>query len=195
MRLGVLGGTFDPVHIGHLVLAETARHQLKLEKVLFVPAGDPWRKPSQAVSSAAHRLRMTELAIEGNTDFGIDTSEIEREGPSYTVETLAALRRQLSPDDELYFLLGEDALADLPHWRDPARIAELAQIAVAPRQGSILVETLPFPRERLIGIEMPYIGVSSTSLRERAERGLSLRYLVPAAVELYILENRLYGAP
>jgi nicotinate-nucleotide adenylyltransferase len=192
VKLGILGGTFDPVHIGHLILAESAREGLGLDKVLFVPAGDPWRKASREVTPAKHRLRMVELAIAANEAFSVDAIEIERKGPSYTVETLQELRARF-PEAEMYFLLGEDALADLPHWRDPAGIARLARIAVAPRIGGGEAVDLPFPRDRVLRIDMPHIGISSTWMRERAEKGLSLRYLTPASVVEYILENRLYG--
>jgi len=190
-RVGVLGGTFDPVHVGHLILAEQAREQLRLDRVLFVPAGDPWRKAQRSVTPARHRLAMVRLAVAGNPAFEVDESEIRREGPTYTVETLRELRERLSPDDELFFIVGEDALADLPAWRDPAGIAALALIAVAPRQG-VQAPALPFDASRLVRVEMPFVDISSTDLRERARAGRSLRYLVPDAVEAYIREKGLY---
>ena len=138
MRVGILGGTFDPPHIAHLILAEVAREQLNLDKVLFIPAGDPWRKSDRTVTSGSHRLAMTKLAIKGNAAFEIDDCEIRREGATYTVDTLRELRARLHPDDVLVFLVGQDALADMPHWRDPAGIAEAAVIAIAPRDGAPL---------------------------------------------------------
>lgn len=193
MRLGVLGGTFDPPHIAHLVFAEQARQQLALDRVLFIPAGDPWRKAALKVTPAEHRLAMVRLAISDNAAFEVDDCEIKRVGPTYTVETLQGLRQRLKDDDEIFLLLGEDALADLPFWRDPAGIADLATIAVAPRQGVELPAGLPFDAKRLVPIDMPFMDVSSTALRERARRGLSLRYLVPPAVEAYISEHKLYS--
>jgi nicotinate-nucleotide adenylyltransferase len=194
MRLGFLGGTFDPPHIGHLILAELAREQLGLARVLFIPVGDPWRKSDRTVTRAAHRLAMTRLAIEGNNAFEVDDCEIEREGPTYTVDTLRELRARLSAADEIVFLAGEDALADMPRWRDPAGIAAAARIAIAPRSDVEIPEDLPFDTSTLLRVDMPYVDISSTSLRERAGRGLSLRYLVPPAVEAYIREQGLYSS-
>ena len=194
MRLGILGGTFDPPHVGHLILAELAREQLGLDKVRFIPAGDPWRKSFREVTPAERRLEMTLLAVAGNDAFDVDAREVRREGPSYTVETLRELRLELELTDEIFFLAGEDALADLPWWREPAAIAALAWIVVAPREGVELRTDLPFPAERLLRLEMPYIGISSTDLRRRAQQRLSLRYLTPPAVEAYIYDHGLYEA-
>jgi nicotinate-nucleotide adenylyltransferase len=192
VRLGVLGGTFDPPHLGHLVLAEFAREQLALDRVRFIPAGDPWRKTGREVSPAAHRLEMTHLAIDHDPYFEIDDCEVLRPGATYTVETLLAVRESLQPDDVLYFIAGEDALADMPSWRDPAGIVAVARIAVVPREGAPLPAGLPFPPERIDRIEMPYIGISSTLIRERVRAGLSLRYLVAPAVAAYIRAQGLY---
>jgi len=207
-RLGVLGGTFDPPHVGHLALAEQAREQLRLDRVLFIPAGDPWRKSQRAVTPAVHRLAMIRLAVAGNPAFAVDDSEVRRKGPTYSVDTLRELRARLATADELYFVIGQDALADLPHWRDPAGIAALALIAVARRPFAVLragsepVEgpradaeppALPFDASRLVRVEMPLIDVSSTDLRARARAGRSLRYLVPDAVAAYIREKGLYA--
>ncbi|MPZ49176.1 MAG: nicotinate-nucleotide adenylyltransferase [Dehalococcoidia bacterium] len=190
MRLGVFGGTFDPLHTGHLILAEASREQLQLDRVLFIPAGDPWRKSDREITPASQRLDMVRLATADNPNFEVDDCEVAHEGPSYTVDTLRSLSQRL-PEAELYLILGEDALADLPNWRDPAGIASQAMIAVVPR-GGIGMPWLPFPASRLLRVEMPYIGISATELRRRSRRGLSLRYLVPAAVEAYIREQGLY---
>jgi nicotinate-nucleotide adenylyltransferase len=193
----VLGGTFDPVHLGHLVLAEQAREQLGLDTVLWVPAGDPWRKEGAAVSSAAHRLAMVRLAIDGNDAFAVTDAEIERGGPSYTAETLRGLRGE-RPETELVFLLGLDALSDLPHWREPAAIIELAGLGVARRgeeaapDGAALERLLPGLSRQVRWIEMPRLDISATDLRRRAAEGRSLRYLVPPAVEAYIIRHKLY---
>jgi nicotinate-nucleotide adenylyltransferase len=192
VRIGFLGGTFDPPHIGHLVLAELAREQLGLAKVLFIPAGDPWRKADRDVSPSAHRLAMTRIATEGNEAFEVDDCEVRREGATYTVDTLHELRARLSPEDEVVFLAGEDALADMPRWKDPAGIAAAARIAIAPRSDAELPRGLPFDTSSLLRVEMPFIEISSTDLRERARKGLSLRYLVPDGVEAYVREHRLY---
>ncbi|HXF52386.1 MAG TPA: nicotinate-nucleotide adenylyltransferase [Dehalococcoidia bacterium] len=200
MRVGVLGGTFDPIHIGHLVLAEQAREQLGLDEVLFVPAGDPWRKAGKRITPALDRRAMVELAIAGNPAFRCSSIEIDRAGPSYTVDTLATLRAE-RPEGELYFIVGEDALFDLPNWKDPARIVSLALVAVARRGPESRLDGLtageaerlvPGLGGRLVRVDMPVIGVSATDLRARLRRGASVRYLVPEAVERYIAERRLY---
>jgi nicotinate-nucleotide adenylyltransferase len=199
VRLGVLGGTFDPPHVGHLILAEEARTRLQLEKVLFAPAGDPWRKAGQEVTPVEHRLAMVRLLLASDPDFEVSTLEVEREGPSYTVDTLEALHQQYGPGLELYLILGEDALHDLPNWKEPARIISLAWLAVAPRPAERgwamagLEAAVPGLSERIVALPMPIIDISSTALRERARAGLSLRHLVPLAVEEYIRRHGLYG--
>lgn len=201
MRLGVLGGTFDPPHVGHLILAEEARTSLGLERVLFVPAGDPWRKVGQHVTSAEHRLAMLRLALASDPYFDVCTLEAERPGPSYTADTLEALHRQHGPGLELYFILGEDALRDLPNWKKPERIVTLAWLAVAPRaQGSgpttsDLEAAVPGLSQRIVPVAMPTIDISSTALRARARAGVSLRYLVSLAVDEYIRRHGLYRLP
>ena len=132
MRAGVLGGTFDPVHRGHLALATAAREELALDEVLFVPAGQPWRKAGRIVAPAQHRLAMLRLALDEEPAFRVETLELERPGPSYTADTLEAVA-EARPGDELFFIVGEDALADLPNWVRPERILELATLAVARR--------------------------------------------------------------
>jgi nicotinate-nucleotide adenylyltransferase len=187
-----MGGTFDPIHIGHLILAETARQQLGLDKVRFIPAGDPWRKAGSEVSAAQHRLAMTWIATQGNDAFEVDDCEIRRDGPTYTAVTLLELKATLGPADGIYFLAGEDALADLPNWHTPEVISEAAHVVVAPREGYDAGGGI-VPPDRLIRLEMPYIGISSTRLREMAREGRSLRYQVPEAVEAYIAKQGLYA--
>lgn len=195
-RLGVLGGTFDPPHIGHLILAEEARWRLALDSVLWVPAGDPWRKEGRRITPAADRVAMTRLAVEGDPYFQVSEVEVQREGASYTVETLALLHED-QPEAELFFLLGEDALHDLPNWRDPPGIARLAWLAVAPREWSeketaTLERLAPGITNRIVHIEMPGIDISATDLRRRVAAGESIRYLVPAKVAAYIHDHGLY---
>jgi nicotinate-nucleotide adenylyltransferase len=194
MRIGVMGGTFDPIHLAHLVLAEQAREQLALDKVFFIPAGDPWRKAGREITPAPHRLAMTRLAVQDHDAFEVDDCELRRTGPSYTLDTLRELRARpgASEDDELFVLVGEDALADLPHWHDPAGIAAEAVIVVAPREGVSVPDSLPFDPDRLVYIQMPYLEISATDLRQRARLGRSLRYLVPEPVRAYIIDNALY---
>ncbi len=196
MKLGVLGGTFDPIHLAHLVLAERAYEQMGLDQVLWLPAGDPWRKADRAVSPAEHRLAMVRLAIRGNPAFQVCSLELERDGPTYSVDTLAELGQE-HPDSELVFLLGWDALEDLPNWREPERLIQLARLAVASRSGEQLTpdkleRLLPGLAARVVWIEMPRLDISGTELRRRAAAGASLRYLVPEGVEAYIREQGLY---
>lgn len=198
VRVGVLGGTFDPVHLGHLILAEEARVGLGLARLLILPAAQPWRKADRAVTAAVHRLAMLRLALADDPYFDVSTLEIDRGGPTYTVETLAALRAELGPADELYFILGEDALLDLPRWRDPAGIVRLARLAVAARGGALSVDLdaleqqVPGIRARVDVVPMPQIGISSTEIRRRVREGGSIRFLVPPAVAAYIAKQGLY---
>ncbi|MEO9253955.1 MAG: nicotinate-nucleotide adenylyltransferase [Tepidiformaceae bacterium] len=187
----LLGGTFDPPHLGHLVLAECARTQFAstaaLPSVLFLPAGDPYRKASRFVSPALHRLAMTRLAVASNPNFVVDDREVRREGPSYTVDTLEELHSEGHAN--LILLLGTDAIADMPNWKQPERIRELATIAVAPKaDGSA---ELPGPANTVF-VTMPLLPISSTLIRSRAVAGLPIRYLVPDSVEAYIREHGLY---
>lgn len=198
-----MGGTFDPPHVAHLVLAEAARSQLSLERVIFVPAGDPWRKADREVTPAFDRLAMLRLAVAGDPYFEVCDVEVRKKGPSYTVDTLSALRERLGPGSELYFILGEDALRDLPNWKEPRRLTELAWLAAARRGGGRpgsrelvseeLERAVPGIGKRVVPIDMPVIDVSATRLRERARSGASLRYLVPPAVEEYIRRHGLYS--
>jgi len=201
LRVGVLGGTFDPPHLGHLILASCAAGQLGLDKVLFVPAGDPWRKAARRVTPAGQRLEMARLATAGDPRFEVDPTEVQRPGPSYTSDTLRELKQRLPRESRLYFLVGEDALEDMRYWHEPEAILAAATLAVAPR-----METpVPQPPEEHSGtalalppferVDMPYIGISSTDLRRRVQRGDSIRYLVPEAVERYVRERGLYLEP
>lgn len=198
-RIGVLGGTFDPIHIGHLILAQEAYLQLWLDYVLIVPAGDPWRKAGHPVSAREHRLAMARLAAEVDARLRVSTIETEREGPSYSADTLEALRQLLDPQ-EIYFIMGEDALFDLPNWHQPQRIIAAAVLAVAGRPGwampsaGELEELVPGLSRRVTRIDMPMIDISATWLRERARRGLPLRYLTLDSVADYIRTHRLYTA-
>jgi nicotinate-nucleotide adenylyltransferase len=192
VKIGLLGGTFDPPHIGHLILGQLALEQLSLDRVWLIPAGDPWRKVGRSVTDSRHRLAMARLAIADNAAFEVDDCEVTREGATYTVDTLRLLRNR-RPGDELYLLLGEDALADIPNWKEPASLPDLVTIAVAPRRGT-RVPALPFETSRVMHIDMPGVDLSSTGLRQRALRGESLRYFVPDAVAAYIEANRLYAA-
>ena len=188
MRIGILGGTFDPVHIGHLIIAESAREQLLLEKVLFVPAGQPWRKADRTVTPAEHRLAMLRLACRCNEAFEVSTVDMDREGPSYTVDTLEDIVSAHASAD-IFFVLGEDALADLPNWKSPDRIRALARLVIAPR---VSEDASPLPTANDISLKSPLVSISSSDIRRRTAMRASIRYLVPAEVERYIAEHRLY---
>jgi nicotinate-nucleotide adenylyltransferase len=189
--LGILGGTFDPVHIGHLVLGESAREELDLDRVLFIPASVQWRKGHRKVTEPHHRLEMLRLAIVDNPAFEVSEVEIERGGPSYTVETLEELRRT-RPAADLYFIVGEDALADLPNWREPERIVRLARLVVAARRVDAPAQAKSEYAEGAVRLMMPLLEISSTDIRRRVGAGRSIRYLVPPLVEAYIRRNNLY---
>jgi nicotinate-nucleotide adenylyltransferase len=203
MRVGIFGGTFDPVHTGHLLLAEQGREQGRLDEVWFVPAAHPPHKDEPALTRFDQRVEMLALAIAGNSAFRIEELEKERPGPSYTVDTLAELRRR-HPSHEFLLLVGSDTLVDLPNWYHPLRVLEQAGLLVMARPGSAVLtagelrarlrapESLPL---RLQVVEMPQIDISSRDLRRRAAAGRSLRYFLPRAVECYIHEKRLYRLP
>ena len=200
-RVGLLGGTFDPVHIGHLAAAEEARERLGLERVLFVPAGDPWQKSDRAVSDGRHRRAMLELALAGAPGFGVSTIELDRAGPTYsadTVEALAAAERAVGGDPDLWFILSVEAARGLPTWHQPWRLLAACRLAVVPRPGSELLTAAWFDgivagaAERVVVLDRPRIGVSGTEIRARVRAGRSIRYLVPEAVRKYIEAEGLY---
>lgn len=198
MRLGILGGTFDPVHFGHLLAAEEARVALRLDRVLFAPAGDPPHKQGHSILPVAHRLAMIRLAVADNPAFVISTIDVDRPGPHYTVDMIQLLRDEWGTGaDETFFIMGGDSLAHLLTWHQPARLIELCRLAVVARPGyradlAELEATLPGISHRLDWVEMPVLGVSSSDLQRRAREGRSIRYQVPAAVAEYVVEHRLY---
>jgi nicotinate-nucleotide adenylyltransferase len=200
-RVGILGGTFDPVHYGHLVIAEQVREALRLDRVLFVPAARSPHKLDEPVTPAADRAAMVELAIAGNPFFAMSEIELGRDGPSYTVDTLETLANEAGRAGivrRLFFILSSEAAAALPTWRAPARILGLAQLAVVPRPGFSVrdalgaIEAAVGPSERVLTIETVPVAHSSSDVRARAAAGHSIRYLVPPAVEAYIRDHRLY---
>jgi nicotinate-nucleotide adenylyltransferase len=201
--LGVFGGTFDPIHVAHLALAEDAAESLGLERVLFVPAGRPPHKPGVPVTSGAHRLAMVQLAIEGNERFEASRIELDRDGPSYTVDTLAALAADRARNGvaDLTLVLSADAFLGLPDWHEPRRVLELARLAVAPRDGypeagpEFMAVHFPDMAHRVVFLDGPRIRLSASALRDRAAAGRSLRYLVPDAVAAYIGDHDLYRSP
>jgi len=195
-RLGVLGGTFDPPHYGHLALAEAAREQLNLSRVLFVPAGEPPHKPGRPITPAHHRAAMVEAAIADNPAFVLSRVDLDRPGPHYTVDMLTLLEREY-PRGILFFLMGSDSLVEFPTWRDPAGIIRKAVLAVMNRPGylvdwNLLEQAVPGIRGRVVFLDAPLLDISASDLRRRAREGHSLRYLVPPPVEAYIREHGLY---
>lgn len=201
---GILGGTFDPPHIGHLALAQEVYVRLGLDRVWFMPAGVPPHKAGREISSSQHRRAMVELAIDGDERFGLLTTELDREGPSYTADTLRLLREQWGASTALTLILGWDMLAYLPQWHDPAGvIASVDQIAAVHRPGfdvqpeelDRLELLLPGLAQRLVVLPAPQLDIAATSLRERVASSLPIRYLVPDAVRRYIEEQGLYRAP
>jgi nicotinate-nucleotide adenylyltransferase len=200
MRLGIFGGSFDPVHYGHLLLAESAREQLALDEVWLIPAAVSPFKIGKVQALAKARLEMLELALAGSEHLRASSIEIDRGGVSYTVITLAAIAGQ-NAGAAIFLLMGADALRDLPSWRDPARICELATPAVVRRGGApepnfdglaAIVSQQRLAEIKAAQVQMPLIDLSSTDLRARAAAGHSLRYRTPRAVEKYIETNQLY---
>lgn len=197
MKLGLYGGSFDPVHYGHLLLAERCREALELDEVRFIPAGDPPHK-QRSLTSGKARAEMLDFATAGNPFLTVDRRELDRPGPSFTVETLAEFGSEY-PDDELFFLMGADSLADLSQWRQPAKIAEYATIVAVNRgrqslpDSQVLVDRLGAEMAaRIQLVTIPGMELSSSELRERAKAGRSLRYATPAAVWAYIVDQAVY---
>ncbi len=206
MRIGIFGGSFDPVHYGHLIAAECAREQARLDRVIFVPAAESPHKVGMKLADASHRLAMLSLAIGGNDSFAVSSIELDRGGTSFTVDTLAELARQ-HPADRLVLLLGPDSLAGVATWKEPGRIASLAEIVAIERDqlddvrasatASGLTEVLGEEAVRAVlarRVLMPAIGIRATLLRAALARGESIRYRTPRAVERYVITHGLYQA-
>lgn len=197
VKVGVMGGTFDPPHNGHLSMARQVRDRLKLESVIFVPAGQPWFKSEMPVSPAGDRLEMVKLAIASHPFFKLSSIEIDRPGPSYTVDTLVQLRSELSSETELLFLIGWDSLAQLPDWREPSRMIGLCTLVALPRPGyapdlAALENRIPGISGHIIMLDIPQMEVSATDIRERVARGGDISKLVPERVAEYIRDTGLY---
>lgn len=203
-RVGILGGTFDPIHVGHLAVAEEARESLGFERLLFVPAGHPWQKAATPVSPIEHRLAMVGLAIAGNPAFELSSVEAFGTGPTYTVETverLAAEEQRAGREPDLWFILSSETFLALPTWREPERLLATCRLVVAPRPGyppadrAWLDARYPGSAGRAAFLDGPALDVSARDLRERVRDGRSIRYLVPDAVVAYIDDHDLYKDP
>ncbi|HLY13847.1 MAG TPA: nicotinate-nucleotide adenylyltransferase [Candidatus Limnocylindrales bacterium] len=196
--VGLLGGTFDPIHNGHLAIAAQVRDALSLTGVTFIPAGVPPHKPGQAVSPGVDRAAMIALAIAHTPGFSLSTIELDRPGLSYTADTLAALASAGRPGSGLEFILSAEAFAGFPGWHEPGRILDLARLAVVPRAGARPIDSawldaqLPGWRERVDFVEAPPIDISASVIRDRVRAGLPIDGLVPGAVADYIRTHRLY---
>jgi nicotinate-nucleotide adenylyltransferase len=199
LPIGLMGGTFDPIHLAHLVMAEAAHEQFGLWKVIFVPAGLPPHKQGKNITSAEHRYNMVALATAANPRFEVSRIELEREGPSYTVDTVEEMRRRLSPETEIHFITGADAILEVETWREPERLFGACRFVAAPRSS--------YPRQAagvglrrleqrygqaILEVESPVLDISSSNLRRRVAAGRSIKYLVPEAVEAYIQKHGLY---
>jgi nicotinate-nucleotide adenylyltransferase len=198
MKLGVLGGTFDPIHNGHVLMAESALSHLNLSEVLFIPAGCPYFKNSGMVTAVEHRLKMVELAIFGKPLFRFSAMEVERGGVTYTIDTIRELKSSLEPQDELFFIMGWDSLKELPLWHQAAELITLCRLVVVPRAGcpkpdlAELEKEIPGLIQSIIMLDSPVIEVSSSDIREKVKNGDDVRGIVPDAVAEYISEKGLY---
>lgn len=188
MRTGILGGTFDPIHIAHLHAAETALHQADLDRVLIMPAGDPWQKTDRSVTPAHHRLEMARLAVAGVVGLEVDDREVGRRGATYTVDTLATFPE----DEELYLVMGADTALGIPTWKDADRLLSMVNLLVVPRPGvdsTVVGELLP----EAGFLDMAVLEISGTEIRDMARRGAPFRFLVTEKIYEYIVAHDLYA--
>ena len=199
MRLAILGGTFDPIHIGHLIIAEEARVSLKLDQVLFAPTGQPWMKEDRSISSAYHRMNMVGLATESNPFFKVSDIEIKRPGATYTVDTLRHLRKEMEDQDELFLILGMDSLSKFGNWKQSGEILDMCTLVAAPRPGSSEVDLRLLDRiksgeaDNISFLKAPLVDISGEEIRRRVGEGQPVRYQVVEQVEQYIYDNGLYS--
>lgn len=194
-RLGIMGGTFDPIHYGHLVTAEEALHQFALDEVLFLPTGHPWMKEQEDVSPPEDRYLMTVIATASNPRFRVSRLEVDREGTTYTVDTLRSLRAEVGDDVDLFFISGADAILEIFQWKDPEELFDLANFIAATRPGydiALFEATAPTSHPRISVMNIPALAISSTDVRARVAAGRPIRYLVPEGVNSYVQKAGLY---
>jgi nicotinate-nucleotide adenylyltransferase len=197
-RVGILGGTFDPIHLGHLIVGEVARERLGLDRLIFMPAGSPRLKEQEPSATPQQRLAMAQLAVDDNPRFEVGGHEVERPGLTYTVDTLEELRRGLEDDAQLYFIVGMDALEQFDRWKEPERLLDLCSLVVVNRVGHQRVDVndfvgrYPQAGPGLTLLNAPRVEISSTEIRRRVSEGQSVKYLTPAPVEEYIRREGLY---
>jgi nicotinate-nucleotide adenylyltransferase len=197
IKIGVFGGTFDPIHNGHLAIAEEVKAQLNLTEIRFVPAGQPWLKAGRTISSREQRVQMVELAIAGKSYFKLSKLEVAKPGPSYTIDTMADIKRQ-SKGAELFFIMGWDSLNSLPLWKESLRLIKICRLVAIPRPGSpqpdlaALEKGIPGLLKNLVMLDKPEIDISATEIRARVAKGLPIDWMVPETVAQYIKQNRLY---
>ena len=198
MRIGVLGGTFDPIHLGHLMIAEEVRLKLQLDRVIFIPTGHPRLRADEYLTPVADRLRMVQLATEDNPHFQVCDTETQRSGPTYTVDTLEELGRSLGPDASVYFIVGEDILGQFHRWKDPERVLEACTLVVVARPGHEICEwpewfqSSDLAKDKATRVNIRMMDISGTEIRRRAGCGESVRDMVPDSVAGYIRERNLY---
>ena len=198
LKIGILGGTFDPIHLGHLAIAEEALNRLDLDRVILIPAGRPWLKSGHQVSSPAHRLAMVRLAIQNRPGLEVSTIEVDRPGPTYTVDTLVELRRELGSGVELYLILGMDSVRELRRWRDPELLFGMCTVVAVSRPDSVDVSSAEIERSfitargRTRTIRGPMLNISATDIRMRVAEGRSISNCVPPSVQRYIRQHGLY---
>jgi nicotinate-nucleotide adenylyltransferase len=192
MRIGVMGGTFDPIHIGHLVAASEVAHRFALDQVVFVPTGQPWQKSDRRVSSPEDRYLMTVIATAADERFSVSRVDVDRTGPTYTVDTLRDIRGELGEEHDYSFITGADALGDILSWREPEEVLRLAQLVGVTRPGHVLADPGLAPG-RVTLLEIPALAISSSDIRARISQGDPIRYLVTPGVEAYIAKVGLYA--
>ena len=192
MRIGVMGGTFDPIHLGHLVAASEVADRFDLDRVVFVPTGQPWQKSDRSVSPSEDRYLMTVIATAADERFSVSRVDVDRDGPTYTVDTLRDIRADLGAEHDYYFITGADALSEILSWREPDEVLRLAHLVGVTRPGHVLEDPGLAPG-RVNLLEIPALAISSSDIRARVARGAPIRYLVTPGVEAYIAKVGLYA--